>query len=76
MKVIDKMNQVVNSNANKSQIKSWAYNNRILVSDVYLEHEFGFLEKTVNKFFENPDNQVELDEYRLWDKFLDYSYIE
>lgn len=76
MKVIEKMNQLVNSNVDEEKIKKWAYNNRILVSSVFLESEFECLEKTVNQFYENPENEAELDEYKSWDKFLAYDYVE
>ena len=76
MKVYEKMNELVDSEGTKDQIKSWAYANRICVCDVPFEEEFETLEFTVEKFIEEVDYHGMTDEHKAWDLFLEYEVVE
>lgn len=72
---LEKMNELVKSNATKEQIKSWAYMNRITVMSLPLEEEFNELEHSVNHFIENYDYHSKANEHDVWDNFLDAKYV-
>jgi hypothetical protein len=74
---LEKMNELVGSAATKDQIVKWAYMNRICLGGLYDEEEFYNFETTVIRFMETDYyNENILDEFKLWDKFLDSEYIE
>lgn len=72
---LEKMNELVGTNADKYQIGNWAYMNRILVEFLYHEPEFVSMENTVDYFMKNIADDFD-DEHKLWDKFLDTEYVE
>jgi hypothetical protein len=70
---LEKMNELVGSDADKDQIVKWAYMNRILVDCLHLEEEFESMKNSVNSFMDNCEfNSNELE---VWDKFLDTEYV-
>lgn len=75
MNVLEKMNELVESQATKEEIINWAYSNRIYVADIHLdEPRFEVLEATVESFLESE--QYSGDEGESWDKFLDFEFVE
>ncbi|MGD6876900.1 hypothetical protein [Bacillus infantis] len=72
---LEKMNKLVDSNANKEQIKKWAYMNRILVESLQFEGEFEEMESSINAFMETDAYFDVHDELKLWDNFLDAEYV-
>lgn len=76
MNNLEKMNELVSSNASKKQIKDWAYMNRILITDLEFEEEFEVMAKSVNGFIESETFSGELSELELWEEFLDADYVE
>lgn len=49
---LEKMNDLVGTNADKEQIINWAYMNRVLFDSLFLEKEFEVMEKSVMAFVE------------------------
>lgn len=76
MKIWEKMNALIGSDASKEEIKAWAYNNRITVMCVHFEEEFELLEKSVDAFLEAFDYHGNADEHAAWDAFLELEFIE
>lgn len=76
MKIWEKMNALIGSDASKEEIKSWAYNNRIMVMSIQFEDEFEALEKSVDAFIETFDYHGNPDEHAAWDAFLEFEFIE
>ena len=76
MKVYEKMNELVNSDATKDQMKSWVYANRVCVGGLHLEEEFKSLETTVEKFIDEVNYHGMTDEHNAWDLFLEYEVVE
>lgn len=75
MNVLEKMNELVGSEATKDEVINWAYSNRIYVVCIHLdEPKFEALESTVEKFLESE--QYSGDEHESWDKFLDFEFVE
>ncbi|STO12752.1 Uncharacterised protein [[Flavobacterium] thermophilum] len=73
---LEKMNELVGSNANKDQIIRWAYMNRIHVVELPLEEEFECMQQSVDTFCESEDFQNYIDdEFKLWEKFLEAKYV-
>lgn len=74
---LEKMNQLVNSNATKEKITNWAYANRICVGDLPYEEEFNSMKNSFEMFLESKfyiDNSD--DEFKLWREFLDRKFVE
>lgn len=71
----EKMNELVNGNADKDQIIKWAYMNRILIESLQLEEEFEEMESSINAFMDTDAYYDFHDEFDLWDKFLDAEYV-
>jgi len=73
---LEKMNELVGSNATKEQVLEWAYMNRIIVEQLPEEPEFEVMDKSVENFC-NSDFYKEnfSDEYKIWDKFLDSEFV-
>ncbi|CAM4111907.1 hypothetical protein [Mesobacillus thioparans] len=71
---LEKMNELVGSEANKEQIIKWAYMNRILFDCVHLETEFEEMEKSVKVFMDTNSYSESDTEFDLWDKFLDAEF--
>jgi len=71
---LDKMNELVGSNAPKEEIKTWAYMNRVPVSCLHFEEKFEAMEQSIDHFIAS-DNYGS-DEHENWDQFLDAEYIE
>ena len=76
MKIWEKMNELIGSEASKEQIKSWAYMNRIMVMSIHLEEAFEALEKSVDAFIETFDYHGNPDEQAVWDAFLEFEFVE
>ena len=76
MNNLEKMNELVSSDATKEQIKDWAYMNRILITNLEFEEEFETMKNSVNVFIESEDFSEECSELELWDRFLDANYKE
>ncbi|PAQ15045.1 hypothetical protein CD798_08355 [Bacillaceae bacterium SAOS 7] len=76
MTILEKMNELVGSNATKKQIENWAYMNRICVSELVFEDEFTSLKKSVDVFIQTHDYHGMADEHEAWDKFLDSEYVQ
>ncbi|WP_433956972.1 hypothetical protein [Cytobacillus horneckiae] len=71
---IEKMNELVGTNATKKEIKNWAYQNRIHVVSLHLDaEEFSEMEKSVDAFY-NSDS-FSADEHANWEKFLDSEFV-
>lgn len=73
---LEKMKELVGSNATKEQIVNWAYMNRITVMELAFEEEFIWLENSVNHFIEEYDYHSKDDEHDAWNAFLDAGYVE
>jgi hypothetical protein len=73
---LEKMNELVGTNADKNQIGNWAYMNRITVDCLHLEEEFVSMTQSVDNFTDTDFYFHCDDEHEMWDKFLDAEYIE
>jgi hypothetical protein len=74
---LEKMNELVGSEATKDQIVKWAYMNRIYVGGLYDEGEFSTMELSVLNFMESDFyNDNVLDEFALWDMFLESKFVQ
>lgn len=74
---LEKMNELVASNATKEQIINWAYINSVPVSVLHLNSEFETMAYSVNLFMQSDFFQERYeDEYLLWEAFLDDEYHE
>ena len=75
MKVIDKMNELVGTNASKEKIMGWAYQNRVHVICMHLdEPKFEALENSVQRFIDS--GQLVDDEHENWGRFLEMEFVE
>lgn len=72
---LEKMNELVGSNADKEQIIQWAYMNRILFDCVHLEVEFEKMGNSVVAFIESSGYSESNTEFDLWNKFLDAEFV-
>lgn len=70
---LEKMNELVRSDADKEQIKNWAYMNRIHVVDLHLVKQFEQMEDSVDHFISQGKYDLE-DELNAWDLFLESKY--
>ena len=69
------MKELVNAiNTSKEQIITWAYMNRVLLSDLAEEEIFQVMKKSVEDFMEKEAKELNT-EYDMWDVFLDSEYI-
>lgn len=75
MKNIDKMRELVNSNASKEQIIEWAYLNRVWLDDLLIEPGFEEMQESIMHFFDK-NWLVDEDEREVWNKFLDSEFVE
>lgn len=70
----EKMNNLVNDNADKEKIVQWAYMNRITVGCLDIEDEFESMKNSVESFV-NSDAYSD-DETENWRKFLECEYVD
>lgn len=78
---LEKMNELVNEPGDyddKKDIKDWAYVNRVWLDYLPKHDEFRSMENSVKAFKETDffkKNKM-MDEFEVWDKFLDAEYVE
>jgi effector-binding domain-containing protein len=73
---LEKMNELVGSNATKEEVIKWAYMNRIHVGELALEPEFEEMYNSVENFCNSNDYADNIDdEFKLWSKFLDSEFV-
>lgn len=70
---LDKMNELVGLNAEKQEIISWAYSNRITVATLDLYEPFEPMVNSVDVFVDL--DLLTDDEFENWDNFLDSEFI-
>lgn len=70
---LEKINELVQSSADKEQIVNWAYMNRILVVNLADEPEFEHLKNSVDVFIQKEPYSD--DEFENWGRFLDSEFI-
>ena len=71
---LQKMNELVGANSSKEQVHSWAYMNRIWLSDLPYEKEFSLMKVAVDDFMQR-ESELRT-EYDMWNEFLDREHIE
>lgn len=73
---LEKMNELVGTNASKKEIVTWAYMNRIALIDLPCEKEFANMDKSVEAFHKTNDwfNDSE-GERKNWEKFLESKFV-
>lgn len=70
---LEKMNEIVGTEATKEQVVKWAYMNRIHVFDLHHQKEFQSLESTVDRFYDT--HEFTGDEFKDWEDFLDSDFV-
>ena len=74
MKNIDKMNELVGSEATIKQVVDWAYMNRVWLCDLPDEDEFQEMKFSVESFL-NKENELR-HEQDMWRDFLVSEFVE
>lgn len=73
---LEKMIELVGSEASKKEVIDWAFMNNIYVAVLPLEEEFKEMKNSVLDFMDSNDFNDHLhDELKLWDLFLDREFI-
>jgi hypothetical protein len=70
---LEKMNELVNSDATKKQVIEWAYMNRIWLADLPEEKGFFEMQKSVDSFLKSE--KTLRGEHEMWEDFLDAQFI-
>ena len=72
----EKMLELTGDTATKEQVKSWAYMNRVTVSEMCYDKPFECMEKSVDVFSESDKYELGGNEHENWDRFLDCDFVE
>ena len=74
MKNIDKMNELVGSDATTKQVVDWAYMNRVWLCDLQDEEDFKEMKASVKNFLSKETTLR--DESEMWEDFLNSEFVE
>jgi hypothetical protein len=72
---LEKMNELVGTEADKDQIMQWAYMNRVVVDCLHMESEFELMENSIKAFINADNFEFTGNELEMWEKFLDAEFV-